>query len=174
MWIFNISFALSALLQLGSKRLKKSELVDLHTSLIPRKAIILLMLINFHLAFQNLHIRPFKVNKDLAGLDDFVFSPRSFKVNMAGLNDSAFSRVLSAFRSRLSRQDRADFELTTFKDLQNAIDEVQKAQAQRRGYRNLNKIRPFLNGLQQYSRVIEVFVNAKPDIMAFIWVRNCL
>lgn len=93
---------------------------------------------------------------------------------MAGLNDSAFSRVLSAFRSRLSVQDRADFELTTFKDLQTAIDEIQKAQAQRRGFRNLNKIRPYLNGLQQYSRVIEVFVNAKPDIMAFIWVRNCL
>lgn len=81
---------------------------------------------------------------------------------MAGLNDSAFSRVLSAFRSRLSAQDRADFELTTFKDLQIAIDEIQKAQAQRRGIRNLNKIRPFLNGLQQYSKVIEVLSMRNP------------
>lgn len=91
---------------------------------------------------------------------------------MAELDDSAFSRVLSAFRRRLSPQDINQFQSTTLEDLKEEITRIQKIQAQRRGFRNLNKVRPFLNGIEQYSKVIEVFVNAKPDIMSFIWVRN--
>lgn len=90
---------------------------------------------------------------------------------MAGLDDSVFSSVLSAFRRRLTPQDVNDFQSTTLEDLKEEITRIQRTQAQRRGFRNLNKIRPFLNGIEQYSKVIEVFVNAKPDIMAFIWVR---
>ena len=89
---------------------------------------------------------------------------------MAESDDSAFSRVLSAFRSRLSPQDINDFEVTTFDDLKQAIADIQRQQVQRRGLRNLNKIRPFLNSLGQYAQVIEVFVSAKPIFLAFIWV----
>ena len=84
--------------------------------------------------------------------------------------DSGFSRVLSAFRSRLSPQDINDFGVTTFDDLKLAITNIQRQQVQRRGLRNLNKIQPFLNGLGQYAQVIEVLVSAKPDFLAFIWV----
>lgn len=90
---------------------------------------------------------------------------------MAELKDSAFSRVLARFQSRLSPQSIYEFRLTTYEDLKSFIVELQNEQAQRRGFRNLNKIRPFLNGLEQYAKVIEVFVNAKPDILAFVWVR---
>lgn len=93
---------------------------------------------------------------------------------MAEPDDSAFSRVLSAFRSRLSQQNIGDFQFTTFEDLKNVITKIQTEQAQRRSLRNLNKIRPLLNGLEQYSKVIEVFVNAKPDIMSFVWVSNSI
>lgn len=91
---------------------------------------------------------------------------------MAEPDNSAFSRVLSAFRTRLSPQDIIDFRYTTFNDLKQTITDIQKDQVQRRGIRNLNKIRPFLNGLGQYAQVIEVFVNVKPDILAFVWVRT--
>lgn len=87
-------------------------------------------------------------------------------------NDPGFSRVLSAFRRRLSPQDITDFQFTTLEDLKEEITRIQEIQAQRRSIRNLNKVRPFLNGIEQYSKIIEVFVNAKPDIMAFIWVRD--
>lgn len=80
----------------------------------------------------------------------------------------AFSRSLKAFRKRLSSLDIEAFESTTFEDLRKAVDDIQKEQAQRRGYRNLNKIKPFLLVLQQYARVIEQFVSAKPDFLAFI------
>ncbi len=87
----------------------------------------------------------------------------------------AFSRSLEAFKRELSSQPRHQgdieaFEWATIEELRNAIGNIQREQAQRRGYRNLNKIRPFVESLQQYARVIEVFVSAKPDFLAFIWV----
>ena len=82
----------------------------------------------------------------------------------------AFSRSLEAFKRQLSSRDAEAFEFATFKELRNAIDNIQNEQAHRRGYRNLNKIRPLLDFLQQYARVIEQFVSAKPDFLAFIWV----
>ena len=62
------------------------------------------------------------------------------------------------------------FQYATIVDLKDAIEEIQKAQAQRYGLRNLNKIKHFLNGLQQYAGVLEVFVQVKPDILGLIWV----
>ena len=82
----------------------------------------------------------------------------------------AFSRSLAAFKAKLPARDIETFEFTTFEDLKNAIEKIQSEQARRRGYRNLNKIRPFLDFVQQYARVIEQFVSAKPAILAFIWV----
>lgn len=87
-------------------------------------------------------------------------------------DQSAFTRSLEAFKARLSDRDVQKFELTTYEDLRVAIDAIQTEQSQRRGLRNLNRIRPFLNFLQQYSRVIEQFVNAKAELLAFIWVRR--
>ena len=82
----------------------------------------------------------------------------------------AFSRSLEAFRRRLSTEDIEKLELTTFEDLQLAIKQIQSDQAQRRTLRNLNKIKPLLHFLQDYARVIELFVSVKPDFLAFIWV----
>ena len=82
----------------------------------------------------------------------------------------AFSRSLEAFRRRLSAEDIEKLELTTFEDLQFAIEQIQSDQAQRRTIRNLNKIKPLLHFLQDYARVIELFVSVKPDFLAFIWV----
>lgn len=89
---------------------------------------------------------------------------------------SAFSRSLEEFRRRLSAEDRGDFEITTYESLELAIKDIQKDQAQRRALRHLNKIQPFLRFLQDYARVIEQFVSAKPDFLTFIWgpIKLCL
>ena len=55
-------------------------------------------------------------------------------------------------------------------DLKAAIEDIQKDQAKRRGFRNLAKIRPFINGLQQYANVLEVFVQVKPGLLGLLWV----
>ncbi|KAJ5175558.1 NACHT nucleoside triphosphatase [Penicillium canariense] len=57
-----------------------------------------------------------------------------------------------------------------------SIDEVyafaaqlQQDQSKREGLRHLCKIAPYLDRLKQYAGVIEVFIQAKPDILALIW-----
>lgn len=57
-----------------------------------------------------------------------------------------------------------------------SIDEVyaftaqlQHDQSKRQGLRNLRKITPYLDGLKQFAGVIEVFVQAKPEILSLIW-----
>ena len=84
--------------------------------------------------------------------------------------EPAFSRSLVDFKKRLSQEDCERFSLTTFEDLRTAIDTIQREQGLRRSYRNLNKIKPFISFLQQYALVIEQFVSAKSDFLAFIWV----
>lgn len=85
---------------------------------------------------------------------------------------STFVRILKSFQSRLSSEDIENFRFTTFEDLKEAIKTIQQDQADRQGLRNLNKIRPFITILEQYSQVIEQFVTADPQILAFIWVRG--
>jgi len=36
--------------------------------------------------------------------------------------------------------------------------------------RNLRRIEPFITGISQYAKVIEVFVQVKPEILGLIWV----
>ncbi len=111
-------------------------------------------------------LSPSPPRKALQSLDPMAESALSTETP----SDSAFSRSLEGFRRRLSAEDLENFELTTFESLELAIKDIQRDQAQRRVLRNLNKIKPFLRFLQDYARVIEQLVSAKPDFLAFIWV----
>jgi len=95
---------------------------------------------------------------------------RLFNMMASPSEPPAFARSLRAFKDRLSSRDIEAFDLATYEDLKTAVDAIQKEQSQRQGFRNLNKIRPLLEFLQQYSRVIEQFVTAKADFLAFVWV----
>src|SRR5436190_17913803 len=83
---------------------------------------------------------------------------------------SEFEDVLAEFKKGLSADERADFEFTTITDVYNEIARIQKLQEKRGMLRNLRRIEPFITGMVRYSQVIEVFVSAKPNILAFIWV----
>lgn len=60
------------------------------------------------------------------------------------------------------------FQFATISDLRDSIEEIQKEQAQRYYLQNLTKIKIFLNGLEQYAGVLEVFIQVKPDILGLI------
>ncbi|KUJ21501.1 uncharacterized protein LY89DRAFT_610110, partial [Mollisia scopiformis] len=95
---------------------------------------------------------------------------------MASSGPSHFEKILANFKKRLSSEHTELFQLTTLDDLKASIKRIQTEQAAKKGLRNLNKIKPFLNGLRQYAEVLEVFVQAKPEILAFIWgpIKLCL
>ncbi len=48
-------------------------------------------------------------------------------------------------------------------------DAIEKLQDQPRRLRHLERIQPFLNRLQDLAGTIEVFVQAKPEIMSLLW-----
>ena len=83
---------------------------------------------------------------------------------------TSFNRAYEGFRRRLTPDLSNKFEYATADELKDAIEEIQNAQAQRNGLRNLNKIKHFLHGLDQYAGVLEVFMQVKPDILGLIWV----
>ena len=92
-------------------------------------------------------------------------------------HSAAFLSALQEFKAGLSDDDVNECRaFSTLADLQSAIKDIEADQANRGSIQNMTRIRPLLEGLQCYSGVIEVFVNAKPDMLAFVWgpIKLCL
>lgn len=82
----------------------------------------------------------------------------------------AFSTAFSDFRAGLSDDGVDDTEISSsLPDLKTALSDVEREQAKRKSLRNMGKIRPFIDALEDYSRVVEVFVSVKPAVLALIW-----
>jgi len=72
-----------------------------------------------------------------------------------------------------SKDDQREFADTTLRDVWEAVREIEQQLAARQHLRNLKRLEPFLNGLDAYSKVVEVLCNGTP-YMPWIWVSMCL
>jgi hypothetical protein len=63
---------------------------------------------------------------------------------------------------------------TSLQAVLDGINDIQEKGANAQRFRNLSRIRPYLDRLNQFSGVIEVFVQAKADVLSLIWVSACL
>ncbi|KIW74701.1 hypothetical protein Z517_11471 [Fonsecaea pedrosoi CBS 271.37] len=93
------------------------------------------------------------------------------------LVSSLFADASMDFKSKVPDHLVPTFdEIRTLQDLECAIRGIEASQGGRKSLRYLSKIKPYLKALDEYSKVIEVFVNAKPEIMAFVWgpIKLCL
>ncbi len=89
---------------------------------------------------------------------------------MDGLRGSgSLRRALVGFTNRLTQAEKEDFQLATLEDVYDTINEIQVKQAEENRMRNLARVRGFLEAMQEYGKVIEVFLNAS-DVLAFVWV----
>ena len=83
---------------------------------------------------------------------------------VAGNADPAvdFHRFLKAFKAeaQLSKKDIHNFENTTIDDVRSAIAEIQQRQIITGQQKYLARLKPFLASLEQYGKVVEVFLNA--------------
>jgi hypothetical protein len=82
----------------------------------------------------------------------FEAAIQDFKSNLQ--NDVLFSEILKT---------------TSVDQVYDATDKLQREQAKQGHLRHLSKIQPYLEGLNAYVGVIEVFMQAKPDVLALIW-----
>ena len=68
-----------------------------------------------------------------------------------------------------SKNDQREFNNTTLRDVQDAAKEIEQELAARQCLRNLKRLEPLLNGLEAYSKVVEVLCNGTPYV-PWIWV----
>ena len=86
---------------------------------------------------------------------------------------STFERVLSRFRHSLTVEEAEDFGFTKLEDVHRVIEELQEKQGRKRTMMDLSRIQSFLEAMEQYGKVIEVFLNTT-NFLAFVWVGQCL
>ena len=82
-----------------------------------------------------------------------------------------FERARKKVWNNLTAKEKDELRATcTIEDIWKTAADIQDKQAKRRELGNMNKIRPYLDGLRRYSGVIEVFISSNPRIPALIWV----
>lgn len=84
---------------------------------------------------------------------------------------AAFDKALLDFKNGLKDESLYTeiLQTTSIEQVYDATDRLQEEQAKKGHLRHLSKIEPYLAHLREYASVIEVFVQAKPDILALIW-----
>ncbi|ORY16158.1 C2H2 domain-containing protein [Clohesyomyces aquaticus] len=95
------------------------------------------------------------------------FSRASTLLNGKGSADP-FKTALTKFRSRLSGQQLQEFEYATYESLCHDVIRIQHEQENGKMMMNLSRLQGCLEGLEQFGKVIEVFLNVSWTV-AFIW-----
>jgi hypothetical protein len=83
----------------------------------------------------------------------------------------AFDAAKREFQAQLKDPDLYDeiLKTTTIDQVYDFTDRLQEEQAKNGHLRHLAKIEPYLEGLREYAKVIEVFAQVSPDILCLIW-----
>ncbi|KAI9687323.1 MAG: hypothetical protein M1822_002366 [Bathelium mastoideum] len=79
-----------------------------------------------------------------------------------------FEKALEDFKKGLRPEDEENFNGTTLEDLQNSIKDLQQKQYSQRRLQNLNRLKPFLEAIDQYGKIVEIFANSS-IFVTFIW-----
>ncbi|KAF8535606.1 hypothetical protein BDD12DRAFT_854662 [Trichophaea hybrida] len=79
-----------------------------------------------------------------------------------------FGLVLSRFKLSLTADETKDFQFTSLRDVEDVIENIQEKQKATKMIRNVNRLKPFLDAMDQYGKVVEVFLNMS-GVVAFVW-----
>lgn len=83
----------------------------------------------------------------------------------------AFNTAFERLKEVVSKDDARSFNSTRMEDVWTTARDIERYLASRRSLRGFRRIQPFLAGIEQYSKVVEVICNGTP-YMPFIWVRR--
>jgi len=76
---------------------------------------------------------------------------------------------LADFKKDLKKRDQENFKNTTLDELKHCIGDLQQKQHSSRRLQNLNRLKPFIEAMEQYGKVVTVFANTN-EIIAYVWV----
>lgn len=84
---------------------------------------------------------------------------------------SAFERAIGRFLDSLNAEEKKSFHrINTVDEVWVLITNLEAEQSTRKSLRNMKRLEPFINCLSQYAKVIEVLIQAKPEIGSLLWV----
>jgi hypothetical protein len=91
------------------------------------------------------------------------------------ISEDSFQKAFTSFSSRLTKKELEDFKFSSINDVRVAVMAIQEEQGRRKKMMNLTRIQKFLEAMDQYGKVIEVFLNAS-SMLCFIWgpMKFCL
>jgi hypothetical protein len=85
-------------------------------------------------------------------------------------SEDSFQAVLSSFKRRLTQKELDDFKGATLEDVRLEIARIRADQASRKEMMNMPRIQSFLEAMDQFGKVIEVFLNSS-EFVPFIWAQ---
>jgi hypothetical protein len=66
------------------------------------------------------------------------------------------------FKRTVSTDDARDFERTELQDVRAAAREIERELAARQSLRHMRRLQPFFDGIERYSKVVEILCNNTP------------
>ncbi|CEN59396.1 hypothetical protein ASPCAL01847 [Aspergillus calidoustus] len=80
----------------------------------------------------------------------------------------AFQKALGRFTNSLSEEQKRDWAVTKYEDVEDAIDGIQRQYGEPKAMQNMFRVQSFLEAMNEYGKVVEVFLNCTPFV-AYIW-----
>ena len=80
----------------------------------------------------------------------------------------ALNSFLENFKTRLTKQEEESFRKTTLEDVKREITLTQKKQGENKTMMNSNRLKSFLEAMDQWGQVVAIFANSS-EFVAFIW-----
>jgi len=82
------------------------------------------------------------------------------------------SDAFDRFKDTISQDHAYEFASTNLEDVWKAVREIDSSQRQRQSAQNLARIKPLLEGIEKYAKVMEVLCNSTP-YLPYVWVCFC-
>ncbi|KAI0161066.1 hypothetical protein GGR52DRAFT_586387 [Hypoxylon sp. FL1284] len=87
---------------------------------------------------------------------------------MSGPNPDAFNRALQKFKQSISPDLARNFSSCTLADVRDACRDIQQQHGKERKLRNMRRLDAFVEAMEQFGKVIDMFVNAS-EFVCFVW-----
>jgi len=91
------------------------------------------------------------------------------RASVSGQARLTIEEAFDRFATTVTPDDRRQFQDTRLEDVRIAAIQIEEELAARRAMRNMRRLYPFLQGLEHYSKSIEVLCNGTP-YLPWIWV----
>jgi hypothetical protein len=85
-----------------------------------------------------------------------------------GSAKDTFQTTLENFKKRLTPKEQENFKFGTLEDVRKEIARIQNEQESLKAMMNMSRIQSFLEAMNEFSKVIEVFLNTS-EFVAFVW-----